>query len=35
VSPAGEVMKHFSSGVKPDSEEMRAAIEAALPATQS
>ena len=35
VSPAGEVIEHFSSGVKPDSEEMRAAIEAALPAAQS
>ena len=35
VSPAGQVMQHFSSGVRPDSEEMRAAIEAALPATQS
>ena len=35
VSPTGEVVEHFSSGVKPDSEEMRAAIEAALPAAQS
>lgn len=35
VSPAGEIVEHFASGVKPDSEEMRAAIEAALPATQS
>ena len=35
VSPAGEVVEHFSSGVKPDSEEMRAAIEAALPSVQS
>ena len=35
VSPAGEVVEHFSSGVRPDSEEMRAAIEAALPAAQS
>ena len=35
VSPSGEVVEHFSSGVKPDSEEMRAAIEAALPSSQS
>ncbi len=35
VSPAGEVVEHFSSGVKPDSEEMRAAIEAALPIAKS
>ena len=35
VSPAGEVVEHFSSGVKPDSEEMRAAIEATLPSVQS
>ena len=35
VSPAGEVVEHFSSGVKPDSEEMRAAIESALAAAQS
>ena len=35
VSPAGEVVEHFSSGVKPDSEKMRAAIEAALPAARS
>ena len=35
VSPTGEVVEHFSSGVKPDSEEMRAAIEAALPAAKS
>jgi len=35
VSPAGQVVEHFSSGVRPDSEEMRAAIEAALPAAQS
>ena len=35
VSPSGEVVEHFSSGVKPDSEEMRAAIEAALPSAQS
>ena len=35
VSPAGEVVEHFSSGVKPDSEEMRAAIEAALPSVKS
>ena len=35
VSPGGEVVEHFSSGVKPDSEEMRAAIEAALPSAQS
>ena len=35
VSPTGEVVEHFSSGVKPDSEEMRAAIEAALPSAQS
>ena len=35
VSSAGEIVEHFASGVKPDSEEMRAAIEAALPATQS
>jgi len=35
VSPAGEVVEHFSSGVRPGSEEMRAAIEAALPAAQS
>ena len=34
VSPAGEVVEHFSSGVKPDSEEMRAAIEATLPSVQ-
>ena len=35
VAPSGEVVEHFSSGVKPDSEEMRAAIEAALPSSQS
>ncbi len=35
VSPAGEVVEHFSSGVTPDSEEIRAAIEAALPTAQS
>ena len=35
VSPAGEVVEHFSSGVRPDSDTMRAAIEAALPAAQS
>ena len=35
VSPNGESVEHFSSGVKPDSEEMRAAIEAALPTAQS
>ena len=35
VSPAREVVEHFSSGVRPDSQEMRAAIEAALPAAQS
>ena len=35
VSPAGEIVEHFASGVRPNSEEMRAAIEAALPATQS
>ena len=35
VSPAGEVVEHFSSGVTPNSDKMRAAIEAALPAAQS
>ena len=35
VSPGGEVVEHFSSGVKPDSQKMRAAIEAALPSAQS
>ena len=35
VSSAGEVVEHFSSGVRPDSVKMRAAIEAALPAAQS
>jgi glutathione peroxidase len=35
VSPAGDVVQQFSSGVKPDSEEMRAAIEAALPSANS
>jgi glutathione peroxidase len=31
VSPNGEVLAHFGSGVTPDSEEMTAAIEEALP----
>ena len=35
VSTSGEVVEHFSSGVTPDSEVMRAAIEAALPSAQS
>ena len=35
VSPSGEVLEHFGSGVTPDSEEMTAAIEAALPSPQS
>ena len=35
VSPTGAEVQHFSSGVKPDSEEMRAAIEAALTTGQS
>ena len=34
VAPNGEVLEHFSSGVRPDSEEMRAAIETALAAMQ-
>lgn len=35
VSPAGEVVQQFPSSVKPDSEEMRTAIEAALPSANS
>ena len=35
VSSDGEVVGHFSSGVKPDSEELQTAIEAALPPAQS
>jgi len=35
VAPSGEVLEHFGSGVTPDSEEMTAAIEAALPSPQS
>ncbi len=35
VSPAGEVVERFSSGDRPDSDKMRAAIEAALSAAQS
>ena len=31
VAPDGEVLAHFGSGVTPDSEEMTAAIEEALP----
>lgn len=33
VSSTGDILGHFSSGAKPDSEEIRAAIEAALPAS--
>jgi glutathione peroxidase len=35
VSSTGEIVGHFSSGDKPDGEELRAAIEAALPAASS
>ena len=35
VTPAGDVLGHFSSGVKPDSEEMRTAIESVLPGISS
>lgn len=35
VSSDGEIVGHFSSGVKPDSEELQTAIRAALPSTQS
>ena len=35
VSPGGEVIEHFGSGVRPDDEEMTAAIEKALPSPQS
>ena len=35
VSSDGEIVGHFSSGVKPDSEELQTAIEAALPPAQS
>ena len=35
VSSTGEILGHFSSGDKPNSEEIRAAIEAALPASSS
>jgi glutathione peroxidase len=35
VSPSGEVLEHFGSGVKPDSEELTAAVENALPSPQS
>ena len=35
VSSTGEIVGHFSSGDKPNSEEIRAAIESALPAVSS
>lgn len=35
VAPNGQVLEHFGSGVAPDSEEMTAAIEEALPSPQS
>jgi glutathione peroxidase len=35
VSSTGDIVGHFSSGAEPDSEELRAAIEAALPAASS
>ena len=35
VSPSGEVIEHFGSGVRPDDEEMTAAIEKDLPSPQS
>ena len=35
VSPSGDVLGHFGSGVKPGSEEMTAAIEGALPSAQN
>ena len=35
VSPGGEVLEHFGSGVKPESEELTAAVENALPPPQS
>ena len=35
VSSTGDIVGHFSSGAEPDSEELRAAIEAALQAASS
>ena len=35
VSSDGKIVGHFSSGVKPDSEELQTAIRAALPSAQS
>ena len=34
VTPDGAVLEHFASGVKPDSEEMRTAIESVLPGSR-
>ena len=35
VSKEGEVLEHFGSGTEPDSEELKAAVEAALASAQS